>query len=98
MSMDEKIFKLFGIYDSRITNLAFGGIKPSIKKSKAVTDWEIPKIVRHVQSFLGFTNVYRSFIRDYSSIAFPLYKLTKKESTFHWCIECNHTFMTLKNA
>jgi hypothetical protein len=34
------------------TNLAFGGIKPSIKNIKADTDWEIPKNVRHAQSFL----------------------------------------------
>ncbi len=38
------------------TNFALGSIKPSIKNIKAVTDWEIPKNVRHVQSFLGFTN------------------------------------------
>jgi hypothetical protein len=60
------------------TNLVSGGIKPSIKKIKAVTDWELPKNVRHVQSFLGFTNFYRRFIRDYSSITSPLYKLTEK--------------------
>ena len=30
------------------TNRASGGIKPSIKKIQAVTDWEIPKNVRNV--------------------------------------------------
>jgi hypothetical protein len=80
------------------TNLASRGIKPSIKKIKAVTDWEIPKNVRHDQSFLGFTNFYPRFIRDYSSIASPLYKLTEKGSTFHWSIECNHTFRTFKKC
>jgi hypothetical protein len=39
------------------TNLASRGIKPSIKKIQAVSDWEIPKNVRHVQPFLGFTNL-----------------------------------------
>ncbi len=34
------------------TNLASGGIKPSVNKIQEVTDWEIPKNVRHVQSFL----------------------------------------------
>ena len=81
------------------TNLVSGGIKPSIKKNKAVTDWEIPKNVRHVQSFLGLSNVFRRFIRDHSSIASPLYKLTEKRSTFHyWSIECNHAFRTLKKC
>jgi len=72
------------------TNLASGGIKPSIKKIQEVTDWEIPKNVRHVQSFLGFTNFYRRFIRDYSSIASPL--------SFYWSNECNHAFRTLKKC
>ena len=79
-------------------NLASGGIKPSIKKNKVVTDWEIPKDVRHVQSFLGFTICYRRFIRDYSSIASPLYKLTEKGSTFFWSSECNHAFRTLNKC
>ena len=80
------------------TNLASGGIKPSIKKIQAVTDWEIPKNVRHVQSFLGFTNFYRRFIRDYSSIASPLYNLTEKGKAFYWSNECNHAFRTLKKC
>ena len=50
------------------TNLASGGRKPFIKKIKAITDWEVPKNVRHVQSFWGFTNFYRRIIKDYASI------------------------------
>ena len=80
------------------TNLASGGIRPSTQKIKAVTDWEIPKNVRHVQSFLGFTDFYRRFIRNYSSIASPLYKLTEKGNTFYWSSECNHAFRTLKRC
>jgi hypothetical protein len=66
------------------TNLVSGGIKPSIKKIKAVADWEIPKNARHVQSFLGFTKFFRRFIRAYSYIASPLYKLTEKGNTIYW--------------
>jgi hypothetical protein len=76
---DEKILGLLRIYNSRVKNLASGGIKPPIKKIQAVIDWEIPKNVRRVQTFLGFTNCYRRFIRDFSSIASPLYNLTEKE-------------------
>ena len=49
-----------------------------------------------MQSFFGFTNFYRRFIRDYSSIESSLYKLTEKGSTFFWSSECNHAFRTLK--
>ena len=51
-----------------------------------------------MQSFLGFTNFYRRFIRDSFSIASPLYKLTEKGNTFHGSIECNHAFRTLKKC
>jgi hypothetical protein len=80
------------------TDSASGGIKPSLKKLKAVLDWEIPKNVRHVQSFLGFTNFYRRFIKDYASIASPLYNLTGKGVPYHWSSECNHAFRTLKKC
>jgi hypothetical protein len=92
-SLDYLVFTIQGS-----TNLASGGIKPSIKKIQAVTDWEIPKNVRHVQSFLGFTHLYRRFFRDYSSIASPLYNLTEKGKTIYWSNECNHAFRTLKKC
>jgi len=51
-----------------------------------------------VQSFLEFTNLYRRFIKDYSSIASPLYTLTEKGNTFYWSIEYIHAFRTLKKC
>jgi hypothetical protein len=80
------------------TSLAPGGIKPSIKKIQAVTDWEIPENVKHVKSFLRFTDFYRRFIRDYSYIASPLYNFTEERKTFLWFNECNNAFRTLKNC
>jgi hypothetical protein len=65
---------------------------------KVVTNWEIPKNVRHVQSYLGFTIFYRRLTIDYSSIASPLYKLTEKGNTFYWSNECNHACRTLKKC
>ncbi len=59
-------------------------------KIKAVTGWEIPTNVRHVQLFLGFSKCHRRFIKDYSFIASLLYKLTEKRVAYHWSIECNH--------
>ena len=73
-----------------------GGIKPSQSKIMAVLDWTIPTSVKLVQSFLGLTNFYRRFIKDYAAIATPLYRLTEKGTTFEWTSECNHSFRTLK--
>ena len=41
---------------------------------------------------------FRRFIKDYSSIASPLNKLTEKGVAYHWSIECNHAFRALKKC
>jgi hypothetical protein len=42
-----------------------------------IASWEIPKIYRDIQVFLGFCNFYRRFIKNYSYIALPLTALLK---------------------
>jgi hypothetical protein len=49
-------------------------------KLDGITSWPTPTKVRDVRSFLGFTNFYRYFIPDYSSIAHPLIGLMKRTS------------------
>ncbi|EFQ88580.1 hypothetical protein PTT_15489, partial [Pyrenophora teres f. teres 0-1] len=49
------------------------------KKIQTVQEWPIPKTVKDVQSFLGFANFYRKFIRNYSRITAPLTEITKKD-------------------
>lgn len=43
--------------------------------------WPASTDIPSLQSFLGFANYYRRFIRNYSKIAFPLTSLLKKTST-----------------
>jgi len=45
------------------------GIAMSREKVEAVLNWEKPRSVSEIQSFLGFANFYRHFIKDYSKIA-----------------------------
>jgi len=54
------------------------GIKMSSDKVDAVLKWKNPESLTEVQSFLGFANFYRRFIKDYSRVARPLTELTKK--------------------
>ena len=41
-----------------------------------VVDWPTPKSKKKVQQFIGFTNFYQRFIRDYSHVTRPLFNLT----------------------
>jgi hypothetical protein len=54
--------------------------------------------VKEVQSFLGFANFYRQFIKDYSKIAAPLTNLTKKDQAFEWNLEAEKAFQELKTS
>ncbi|RKK67903.1 hypothetical protein BFJ69_g14088 [Fusarium oxysporum] len=68
------------------------------KKISAVAEWPKPTTVKEVQSFLGFANYYRRFIKDFSKIANPLTELTKKERKFIWLLEAQNAFEQLRQA
>ena len=54
-------------------------IKIEEEKVRAVLDWPTSKSVKDIQKFLGLTNYYRQFIRDFAKIARLLHELTRKE-------------------
>jgi len=54
------------------------------KKVEGVLKWLAPKNIKEVQKFLGLTNYYRQFIRDFAKIAAPLHKLVRKEQKWEW--------------
>jgi hypothetical protein len=52
------------------------------EKVSAITEWEAPTKVTGVRSFLGFTNFYRTFIKNYSDLVLPLTQLTHKGTAY----------------
>ena len=54
-------------------------IKIEEKKVKAVLDWPVSKSVKDVQKFLGLTNYYRQFVKDFARITRPLHEMMRKE-------------------
>ena len=54
------------------------GIKME-EKVKDMLDWPTPKGVKDVQKFLGLANYYCRFIKDFTTIARPLYDMVKKD-------------------
>lgn len=74
------------------------GVAMNQEKVRTVQEWPTPKTVRDVQSFLGFANFYRKFIKDYSKTASPLSEITKKEIGFRWNQKQEQAFQELKRA
>lgn len=75
-----------------------GEIRMDRKKISAVRDWPLPTSVKEVQSFLGFANYYRRFIKNFSGIANPLTELTKKDRKFIWLKDAQRAFEKLRDA
>src|SRR5450432_416806 len=76
--------------------ISTAGIEVDPDKVSVVQDWKAPNTVRGIQSFLGFCNFYRRFIRDYGKIAKPLVRLTKTGIPFMFDKACWEAFEELK--
>jgi hypothetical protein len=72
------------------------GIAVDSSKVRDILDWEPPKSVHQVRSFLGLTGYYRTFISNFSKISKPITKLLKKGTKYVWTTECDEAFQTLK--
>lgn len=57
-----------------------------------------PKAVREVRSFLGHTDFYRIFIKDFSKITKHLTELLMKDFDFIFNDQFHESFQLLKNA
>ncbi|KAI3695424.1 hypothetical protein L1987_78421 [Smallanthus sonchifolius] len=72
------------------------GIMVDPAKIEAVKKWKVPKTPTEIRSFLGLAGYYRRFIQDFSRIASPLTKLTRKEVKYEWGPTQNNAFEELK--
>ena len=52
-------------------------------KVAGVCDWPTLENQTDVQAFIGFINFYRRFIRDFSTIARPLFDLTHSDQAWN---------------
>jgi len=67
--------------------LTRNGIKVDPEKVTVIEQAKRPTSVASMQSFLGLVGYYRRFIQNFSKIAEPLTRLTKKEGEFAWNTE-----------
>ena len=100
---------------SRVTYLGHlvseNGFETDPEKTEAIRTWPIPKTVKDVRAFLGFTGYYRLFIQNYARIARPVNDLLtghctnkkskksgsrEKKTPFEWTETQQESFDTLK--
>ena len=67
-------------------------------KIAGVQEWPAPTNKKEVQSFLGFTNFYHQFIKDFSEHAQPLFDLTWNDTKWHWGPNEQSAFDRLKQS
>jgi hypothetical protein len=72
------------------------GIEVDLEKIAVIQNWQPPTTVKGVQSFLGFCNFYRYFIKEYRRITKSLNRLTRKKTLFIFDQEYQEAFQKLK--
>ena len=72
------------------------GVKPDPSKISAVKEWEPPKNITEVRSFLGLAGYYRRFVEGFSIITKPLTNLLNKNVIFKCDAKCEESFKELK--
>jgi RNase H-like domain found in reverse transcriptase/Integrase zinc binding domain/Reverse transcriptase (RNA-dependent DNA polymerase) len=77
------------------------GIKPGKNKLKAIKDAKPPTDVKTICSFVGLCNFFRTHIKNFAIIAAPLFRLTRKDSSYKvgpLPKEAMDAFCSLKNS
>ncbi|UYV65525.1 hypothetical protein LAZ67_3004592 [Cordylochernes scorpioides] len=77
--------------------ISTGGLKPGPRKIEAIEEFPEPKNVHDIRRFLGLTNLFRRFVKDFARKAEPLSRLTKKGTQFEWKEEQRRSFGGLRN-
>ena len=100
---DHQLYAKFSKCEFWLTEVRFlghirsaSGVSVDLEKVEAVMSWERPKSVFEIRSFLGLARYYRRFIKDFSRLAAPMTKLTRKEVKFEWKDSCERAFQELK--
>ena len=67
-------------------------------KVTRVREWPVPENQTDVQAFIGFINFYHHFIQGFSTIAQPLFDLTRSDQAWNWGTKEQEAFERVKMA
>ena len=100
---EHKLYAKFGKCEFWLTKVRFlghvvsaSGVSVDPRKVEAVMSWETSKSVFEIRNFLGLVGYYRRFIENFSLLATPMTRLTRKEVKFEWDDPCEKAFQELK--
>ena len=68
------------------------GVSMDPEKVEVMMSWERPNSVFEIRSILGLAGYYRRFIEDFSRLAEPMTRFTRKEVKFDWDDQCEKAF------
>lgn len=94
---------MFSKFEIRLENVFFlgyvltGGVVVDPKKMEAVSEWQQPKNLTDIESFLDLVGYYQRFIKNFSKIANPMTELLKNNILFIWSEKCEASFQELKS-
>nr|KYP58366.1 Phospholipase D epsilon [Cajanus cajan] len=74
------------------------GIAVDPTKVESVLQWERPRTVTDIRSFVGLAGYYRRFIEGFSKIVAPLTQLTRKEQPFIWTDALDDLYILIGSA
>ena len=73
-------------------------VKMDPRKTAVVRDWQVPKDVHMLRSFLGMANYFRRFVKGYSNLVRPLNFLLRKTAEWKWTDVCQRAFDKAKET
>ena len=96
---DHQLYAKFSKCEFWLTEVRFlghvvsaSGVSVDLEKVEVVMSRERPKLVFEIRSFMGLVGYYRRFIEDFSQLAAPMTRLTRKEVKFDWDDRCDEAF------
>ena len=96
---DHQLYAKFSKCEFWLTEVRFlghvvsaSGVSVDLEKVEAMMSWERLKSVFEIRSFLRLVGYYRRFIEDFSRIAAPMTRLTRKGVKFYWDDRCEEAF------
>jgi len=73
-----------------------GKVEMEEDKVEGVLKWPMPQCMRDVRKFLGLANYYRRFVKNFTKVALPMNRLTRKDEKWKWEEEQQAVFEQLK--